>query len=176
MKVYIKKYPNWFGPYQVADCLRLIGVKEETRYELGYRLSKFEWTNKLANWWYKRRLNSRARIHIDKYDTWNMDHTLATIIHPMLVVLKNDKGGISQVDDSDVPDELKSKDHTNNDHIKRWHYVLDEMIWAFKEIDEDEWESKFFENGHDIAGATAHKARIQNGLRLFSTYYLSLWT
>lgn len=176
MKIYIKNYPNWFGPYQVADCLRWIGVGEDTRYEWGFRLSKIDWINKASNWWYKKRLDNRANITIHNYDVWNMDHTLAMIIHPMLITLKNDKGSVSQVADDDVPDELKGKDHTNNDHIKRWHYVLDEMIWAFKEISDDEWESKFFDGGHDVAGATAHKARIQNGLRLFSTYYLSLWT
>ena len=47
-------------------------------------------------------------IHIDEYDTWSMDHTLAPIILPMLKQLKETKHGSPEVDDADVPEELRS--------------------------------------------------------------------
>lgn len=36
----------------------------------------------------------RIDIQIDKYDTWNMYHTLALIIYPMLIQLKETKHGV----------------------------------------------------------------------------------
>ena len=47
-------------------------------------------------------------IHIDDYDTWSMDHTLAPIIAPMLKQLKATKHGAPFVDDEDVPEHLRS--------------------------------------------------------------------
>lgn len=91
-------------------------------------------------------------VKIDRYDTWSMDHTLADIILPMLKQLQKDKHGAPFVDDEDVPEELKSTSappkeneyDTDENHFKRWDYVLDEMIFAFEcKVDDTTWQEKF---------------------------------
>jgi hypothetical protein len=90
-------------------------------------------------------------VKIDYWDTWSMDHTLSYIILPMLKQLKDSKHGAPFVDDEDVPEELKStsappkeSEHDVDDnHFKRWDYVLDEMIFAFEHKADDSWEQEF---------------------------------
>jgi len=43
------------------------------------------------------RKNRAFHIHIDDYDVWNLDHTLASIIHPALIRLKDTKQGYPQL-------------------------------------------------------------------------------
>ena len=45
----------------------------------------------------------KVNVQIDKWDTWNMDATLAHIIVPMLKQLKATKHGAPYVADEDVP-------------------------------------------------------------------------
>ena len=106
--------------------------------------------------------NSRKRklkVHIDNYDVWSADHTLAMIIHPVLVKLKQCKQGSPNVDDEDVPDHLKStaagpKENewdTDDNHFDRWDYVLDEMIWAFEQHTyEDCNDNQFYHNSDQL--------------------------
>ena len=83
----------------------------------------------------------------------------------------------------------------------RWDWVLDEIIWAFEQIHPDnDWEKQFHSGVIDVLwkpvpgtdcsemicgpndthvfdheGYTKHAERIQNGLRLFGTYFMNLW-
>lgn len=99
----------------------------------------------------------KIRVKIDKWDTWNMDYTLAHIIHPMLIQLKQTKHGAPNVDDSDVPENLRSTSappktneyDVDDFHFDRWDYVLDEMIWAFSQSIEDTWEDKYYSGEAD---------------------------
>lgn len=87
--------------------------------------------------------NNRERnikIRIDGYDVWSADNTLAMIIHPTLVKLKEVQQGACHVDPEDVPEHLRPSEEPNdengyvdNTHFDRWNYVLDEMIWAFEQ-------------------------------------------
>lgn len=119
----------------------------------------------VLNWVYNHTVNRflnigkrKIDIRIDYYDTWNMDETLAMIILPMLKQLRDTKHGAPHVDDEDVPDELKStsapeKDHewgVDDNHFKRWDYVLGEMIFAFENIVNYDWEEQFHSGTHDI--------------------------
>lgn len=99
------------------------------------------------------------KIKIDKYDTWSMDSTLSPIIYPMLVQLKATQHGACHVDDDDVPEELKSTSapkvnpengETDDNHFKRWDYVLSEMIWAFGTLADPDWEDQFHTGNIDI--------------------------
>ena len=139
-------------------------------------------------------VNRRVKIH--KYDTWSMDHTLAYIVHPMLIQLKETKHGSPNVDDEDVPEELRSTnappkenewDTDDNWHL-RWDWVMDEMIWAFeqKTIDwEDQYYGEWIEDAtkpfggynskNDFDGMKKHQERMSNGFRLFGKYYEGLW-
>jgi hypothetical protein len=108
-------------------------------------------------------------VKIDKYDTWNADHTLAMVILPVLKQIKETKRGAPIVSDEDVPDEIKSMNapRTESDwdidefYFKRFDYVLDEMIWSFEEL---------LDRDNDI-----DYERINNGLRLFGKYFRGLW-
>jgi hypothetical protein len=151
----------------------------------------------------------KVKIHVDGYDVWGADHTIAILIHPILLKLKKNKHGAPYVDDEDVPEDLRStaakaKEHewdTDDNHFKRWDWVLDEMIWAFEQCaKEDTGDDQFYsgemdwqfvkeEDGKlvrmeygpnhtfkiDEEGKKAHYDRIKNGHRLFAKYYFSLW-
>jgi hypothetical protein len=97
---------------------------------------------------FPKKINGERKISvkIDPWDTWSMDHTLAIIIHPMLIQLKNTTHGSPLIDDVDVPEELRSTSappkenewDIDDNHHKRWEWTLDEMIWAFaQKLDED---------------------------------------
>lgn len=144
----------------------------------------------------------KIRIHIDEYDAWNADETLAMIIAPVLKKLKEIQHGAPFVDDEDVPaglgirrsetkEETDNSEHTHDNHFRRWEWVLNEMIWTFEEIANGKDHSRFYDHSGvdstkdintqirqikvDEEGLKAYCARIENGLRLFGKYYLNLW-
>ena len=148
------------------------------------------------NWiWFDRR-TQQIKVRIDKSDTWSMDHTLSHIVLPMLVQLKRTKHGAPCTDDKDVPKELRSTSaapkekewDTDDNHFKRWDWILDEMIWAFNQKCRDNWDEDFYEYENndtekfgvklvweDKDGSKAHQERMTNGFRLFGKYYENLW-
>jgi hypothetical protein len=164
------------------------------------------WLYKFLSWVYSKR-KQKVEVRIDRWDTWSMDHTLAHIVLPMLKQLKATKHGAPFVDDEDVPEELRSTSappkendwDTDDNHFKRWDWVLEEMILAFESKLDDSWEEQFetgtsdlqlkkLENGnsqmvkgpndtreYDWEGRKAYGERIDNGFRLFGKYYQSLW-
>lgn len=119
-------------------------------------------------------------VRIDDYDVWNLDHTLSLIILPALKLLKEKKHGAPFVDDSDVPDNLKSNNalpkenewDTDSLWFDRWDYVIDEMIWAFQEIVFYELNKPHFTNKLEWE---SYHSRIRNGTRLFGVYFKNLW-
>lgn len=199
MKVYIGPYVNWIGPYQVADWLQKFGVSEEKCHEIGERLSK-TWFGDLLQWIHNQK-KRKISVRIDKYDTWNADNTLAHIILPMLMQLRQDKHGAPFVDNDDVPEELRDTDEeavlatTHGDvtekHFQRWDWVMNEMIWSFEQELDDSLEMSYFyfpenedldialspdsKSTYDRDGHMAYMKRKQNGFRLFGKYYSSLW-
>jgi len=152
------------------------------------KIGKFPKHRFYHNWLYDRfgySPKQKTSIRIDKYDTWSMDHTLAPIILPMLVQLKETKHGAPWVAVADVPKELRptkkdinayNKDGSTDDKFfKRWDWVLDEMIWAFEQKCRDDWMSDYDYNKWDSEGAKAHQERMSNGFRLFGIYFENLW-
>ena len=152
--------------------------------------------NKTINVILDKRSGQKIKVHIDKHDTWSMDHTLSHIIVPMLKQLKETKHGSPYVDDVDVPEELRSTSappksdewDLDDNHHERWEWVLDEMIWAFEQKTRDDWESDYYRYEddpkelfgiklvwEDKEGRKAHQKRMSNGFRLFGLYYESLW-
>ena len=139
----------------------------------------------------------KVSVHIDDFDTWSMDDTLAPIILPMLKQLKTTQHGAGSVELSDVPKELHGKKLTkeqgakgevNDKHFERWDYVLDEMIWAFEQKCRDDWNDDYIDSEDDPdsfmgtkftrwddKGMKAHQKRMTNGFRLFGTYFENLW-
>jgi hypothetical protein len=95
------------------------------------------------------------KIHIDDYDVWGADHTIALVVHPILLKLKSKKHGSPHVDDEDVPEHLRSTaappkenewDTDDNLHA-RWDWVIDEMIWAFEQCAKDDKGDEQFYSG-----------------------------
>jgi hypothetical protein len=147
----------------------------------------------------------KKSIQIDPWDTWNMAHTLADIICPMLKQLKKTQMGAPYTEDEDVPEHLRStaakpkKNEWDTDefHFKRWNWILGEMIWAFNELAKDrdpdfcivkpkfEWrkvEGKDWtemvtirEGVYDIEKQKAYHERKKNAFRLFGKYFENLW-
>ena len=193
MKVKIGPYRNWIGPYQIADKI-FFWVDRRGIYADEPEIFKrwdYKAAEKLGDWlseswiakfcaWLDSKKKRKVKIHIDHYDTWSMDHTLALIIHPMLIQLKETNHGYGFVDVEDAPSIGKGEDtdygSTDTKAQERWDWVMDEMIWAFGAIlDED---NSFYDEETktwNFEGRKAHDDRIANGLRLFGKYYRSLW-
>lgn len=129
------------------------------------------WLHKFMRWVDSKK-KRKIQVRIDKYDTWSMDHTLAHIIHPMLVQLQATKHGAPLVDDEDVPEELRSTScapkqneyDVDNNHFRRWDWVLNEMIFAFELHINDDYDELI-----------ERDERRRNGFRLFGKYYHNLW-
>jgi len=140
------------------------------------------------NWlynWFGYSPKQKTSIRIDNYDTWSMDHTLAPIILPMLVQLKETKHGAPMVDMEDVPKELRATKAQQNKyakggdvdpkHFERWDWIMDEMIYAFDcKANKDDVYMRF-DVKKKLAGMKIEQDRIANGFRLFGKYYESLW-
>jgi hypothetical protein len=190
MKVYIGPYRDWIGPYQIAEkILFWMDKNKDSRvHNFGEWLAKSDILCRICEWAYSKK-KRKTKIRIDKYDTWNMDHTLALIILPMLKQLRDTKHGSPSVDDEDVPEHYRStaaepKENewdSDSNFFKRWDWVLEEMIYSFeKELDED-WEMEIYNRGGESwtdEKFTQRKVindRIQNGFRLFGKYYRGLW-
>ena len=131
------------------------------------------------------RREQKVKIHIDHWDTWSMDHTLAYIILPMLKQLKATTHGAPWVAVTDVPKELRptkkqlmdyQKDGTTDPKFfERWNWVLDEMIYAFGcKANKDDVYMRFDIKTQREA-MDAEQERISNGFRLFGRYYENLW-
>jgi hypothetical protein len=117
------------------------------------RIGPYRHVKKLKNGEWKDAPDRTIKVEIEKFDTWSMDHTLALIIHPMLVQLKATKNGAPNTDDVDVPEYLRSTlssipktDEWDTDefHFDRWNWILDEMIWAFEQTINDDGDEQFY--------------------------------
>ena len=216
MKVFLGSYTTWIGPYQIADllCFWVRPVKDECGFD-----SKPEWVHDFGTWlaedkngepsrlarfceWVQSKRKRTEFVHIDNYDVWSMDNTLALIIHPMLLKLKTQKHGYGFIDDKDVPKELRSNATGAREGIKnkydwdnyaeaRYSWMLDELIWTFEQLCNDDNESQFYDHTEsskekdfnrsiqklkvDRVGLELHQKRIENGLRLFGKYFRTLW-
>ncbi len=220
MKVYISNYRNhWISPYTVLEKVffwREIEYDEPLIDKLSNILNPFcIGLQKVLDFVHPK----IDYVKIDYWDTWNMDCTLSPIILPMLKQLKATKHGSGYIDLEDVPENLRytttedydaqetfdfykdeSAKKINCDIHVRYDWALDEMIWAFEQLNMD-WEDQYWitrpeidltkhEDDEDKAvtpfrwkvkgecdwdGREKHQQRINNGLRLFGKYYSSLW-
>ena len=83
----------------------------------------------------------------------------------------------------------------------RYEWVLNEIIWAFEQLNDDNWEDQYWKTKPEIdfdeypedegktskplrwkvegvcdwVGRQKHQDRIDNGLRLFGKYFQTLW-
>ena len=212
MKVYLSNYRNhWLSPYVILKAICFWEKDEDRIYNLNDDVNNpyekwVNFLNPICEVWQKFLDFIHPRfnyVKIDRWDTWSMDHSLAHIIHPMLVQLNKTKHGAPYTEDSDVPEYLRShmaqpKENewdTDSLHFMRWDWILNEMIWAFEQELKDDDESQFFDDSEcgdekfpwnkdgqyisklklDKEGLEAHQKRKANGFRLFGCYYKNLW-
>lgn len=162
MKVYIGKYINWIGPYQIIDAIFFWQEKypnDKLAARWDYRLSSFlgnwlsnTWLNDFCNWIHSIRKRTII-VKIDRYDAWSCDHTLSLIIVPLLKELQKQKQGAPFVEYEDVPKHLrptpkqiekfKESHDTDSQWFKRFEWVLGEMIWAHEQLLKDDDEDQF---------------------------------
>jgi hypothetical protein len=152
MKIYISNYRNhWLSPYTI---LEKIYFWREIEYDEPFIKKTANILNPFCTALHKFLdiIHPEIKyVKIDPWDTWSMDSTLAYIILPMLKQLKETQHGAGYVYDDDVPEELKSTSAppredewaTDDNHFKRWEWVLDEMIFAFTCNIDDSWEDEF---------------------------------
>lgn len=162
MKVYIGPYPdNW---WRTREWAQRVHARRHGK-EFGFEVEKedYDWVDRavdrFADWWQDvlnatvnkilRHRKRKIKVRIDYSDVWNADHTLALIIHPVLVKLKETKHGSPYVDPEDVPEIGKGEEtdfgHSDTKVHERWEWVLNEMIWAFEQVlDEDEGMSNYY--------------------------------
>lgn len=200
MKVYLGPYYHWFRPgkWYKDWVLWACGFGYKTDYETVDMQKLDDTTSRIHSSWLYTRLNGienwvsnryqrKVKVTIHDYDVWSMDHTLSLIILPLLRRLKEKKQGSPHVDDCDVPEELRSTaapqktaeeqrmDSTDAYFHERWVWVLDEMIWAFENMD-DEADNQFFEKEpFDRDAYNAWQERKTRGLTLFGKYFEALW-
>lgn len=102
---------------------------------------------------YNKNDSRKIEVQIEKFDTWNLDSTLAYIILPALLQLKNTKQGVpaefAEVGgaDYDNQDSFDFYKETHEDSFKKkcdeWDAILDKMIWSFKELAFNDWDSLY---------------------------------
>ena len=94
-------------------------------------------------------------IKIDEWDTYSMDHTLALIVHPMLVQLRDTTHSAPFIPFEDRPEHLigtvpiRENGETDEFHHEAWDWVLTEMIHSFKSKIDDDWEEQFWSGEAD---------------------------
>jgi hypothetical protein len=232
MKVYKSNYRHhWISPYTILEKVCFWEKDKDVFYNLENKPDHpyDKWTDRLMP--ICKAINKVwdfihpeiDYVKIDYWDTWSMDHTLARIILPMLKQLRDTKHGSCYVDLEDVPEELRTISHASYDDQQcfdfydvekdlnyegvhdRWTWVLNEMIFAFEHLVDDNWQDqyrsgvidhkrvpcKWDENGKatlfkmekgpnhtykcDYDAMFAIEKRMDNGFRLFGKYYRGLW-
>lgn len=95
----------------------------------------------------------KVDIQIDRFDTYGLDHTLAHIIYPSLIQLRDTKQGVpnefAMVGGEDYSDQTSFDFYKDEDgslfdqRCKAWDEVLNKMIWSFEQILKDEYDNKY---------------------------------
>tara|TARA_B100000287_G_scaffold221983_1_gene209412 strand:+ start:6963 stop:7397 length:435 start_codon:yes stop_codon:yes gene_type:complete len=134
------------------------------------------------------RKNSANTVVIDNFDTWNVDYTLARIIHPLLVKYRENMHGFPELWEEgmvtahtydrqlhfDFIDEDVERDYL----LKKWETIVDKMCRAFGMIVEKErWEDTWMDlsfHEYKVEEEKYYEA-VDEGLALFAKHYHSLW-
>lgn len=151
MKVYIGNYPdNWWTTRLWRE--KIIARRHGREFCFEVEEKDYDWVDRavdrFADFWQSvlnatinqivRHRKRKIKVRIDYHDVWSADHTLALIIHPLLIKLKEHKHGSPYVDPEDAPHIGKGEEtdfgHSDDKIHDRWDWVLDEMIWTFGQL------------------------------------------
>jgi hypothetical protein len=99
----------------------------------------------------------KIAVEIEDFDTWGLDHTLATIILPALIQLRNTKHGVpgelvervgGDMDSNGCFDFIKEdEDEVFNQLCHNWDETLNKMIWSFLQISIEEDYDDLYHHG-----------------------------
>jgi hypothetical protein len=168
VKIYISNYRNhWLSPYTILKKVCFWEKDEDVFYDHNNTGTGryVKWVNRLdpicgALHKFLDVVHPKIDyVKIDRWDTWGMDTTLAQIILPMLKQLNATKHGAPHVDDKDVPAHLRStaapaKENdwdTDDNHFKRWDWIMEELIWTFEQLHPDnDWQAQYHTGNIEI--------------------------
>jgi hypothetical protein len=103
---------------------------------------------------YRKNDTRKVYVEIENHDTWSLDRTLALIILPGLLQLKDTAKGVpgnfSELAggaDYDNQDSFDFYKDSHNDAFdiacKEWEKTLDKMIWSFQQLALEDWDSQY---------------------------------
>tara|TARA_B100000809_G_scaffold244814_1_gene271095 strand:+ start:47 stop:481 length:435 start_codon:yes stop_codon:yes gene_type:complete len=134
------------------------------------------------------RKNRAHHVHIDNHDVWSLDYTLANIIHPALVRLRErvphfgyptpyyETEAYPEYSQQGSFEEILDRGAESNYYEEQWMEKLQKMIDAFAMIiDKDEEYDKIMHHRDDEDARNAWDRKINEGLNLFSENYRGLW-
>jgi hypothetical protein len=166
---------TWFNPNRPSKLEQALSETQDPHDELCHKFGAWLATRKDGSdtyltkfcQWIQKNKKRKVKIHIDPWDTWSMDNTLSPIILPMLKQLKATTHGSQIVDLEDVPVELrgtsteeydnqltldfyKTEEELHPNLHDRWNWVLDEMIWTFEQLNDDDNDAQFHSGESEI--------------------------
>ena len=134
------------------------------------------------------RKNRAHHVHIDNHDVWSLDYTLANIIHPALIRLRErvphfgyptpyfETEAYPEYSAQGSFEEILDRDAESNYYEEQWMEKLQKMIDAFAMIiDENDDYDKIAHHRDDNDKRNGWYRKIDEGLKLFSENYQGLW-
>lgn len=125
----------------------------------------------------------KIQVRIDRWDTFSLDTTLAQIIHPALIKFKEERvkvPGVPMLFFNETDDKCEYGNYTDESlekAEKRYIEWLDEMIWAFNEIaNQNPGEEEFYGVSKiDNKAWEAYHKRIEDACASFGKKFNTLW-
>jgi hypothetical protein len=109
---------------------------------------------------YRKRSGRKVSVQIDQEDTWGLDHSLALVILPALIQLRQTKHGIPSEfgdvggEDWGMQDSFDFYKETHKESFDKgcdkWDETLDKMIWSFQQIVFNDYDSTYHHGKMDI--------------------------
>ena len=105
----------------------------------------------------------REELEFHPYDSWNLDITLAQIIHPLLIQLRDTTHSYPSL----------LSDGEADTGFDAWKSCLTKMAWSFEQVQKlQDLEETYSKSRESLQ---KYYSEIQEGLDLFAKHYLSLW-
>jgi hypothetical protein len=106
--------------------------------------------------------NRTVKVVIHDYDTWSLDYSLALIILPALIQLRQAKSGAPGEFIRDISGDPNSNQRSFDFHaetynetvdeaIEKWKSTLDKMIWSFHQLIRDDYSKQYHHGEIDMA-------------------------
>lgn len=176
-------------------------------YELWFYLKPYWWFRDVKYWLKKQ--HQKLTTGFPHEESWDFRHASAKWMVPRLKHFKKEAGSFpsrliedgeldtSHLLEGDDPDYEKNWEVRSESGIKKWHGILDEIIWSFENLDNapdpvkpKDWDPRCnmikYDDGSveyehldkrewDFSPLKEHDEKVKKGLRLFAEHYHDLW-